>query len=194
MSLVASSASCASTIRAGATGGAAPRVETALVHSFAGFRVDPVDGLERDGLRIPLAPTESRVLAALVAAGGRIVTKDQLTEQAWSGAPASDNSISRAICAIRRALRYYTDEQIVETVYAVGFRIAVPVEFAPAPWRARPAPASRALPPAALACLHVARELLRRGRPVDVPHAAAEVDRAVRLLCGEDGHRVEPAA
>jgi DNA-binding winged helix-turn-helix (wHTH) protein len=169
-------------------------VETALVHSFAGFRVDPIDGLERDGVRIPLAPTESRVLAALVAAGGRIVTKDQLTEQAWSGAPASDNSISRAICAIRRALRFYTDEQIVETVYAVGFRIAVPVEFAPAPWRARPAPASRTLPPAALACLHVARDLLRRGRPVDVPHAAAEVDRAVRLLCGEDGHRVEPAA
>jgi hypothetical protein len=50
------------------------------------------------------------------------------------------------------------------------------------------------LPPAALACLHVARELLRRGRPVDVPHAAAEVDRAVRLLCGEDGHRAESAA
>jgi DNA-binding winged helix-turn-helix (wHTH) protein len=172
--------------------GVAPSADGRLVHSFSGFRIDPLDGLERDGVRIPLAPTEGRVLAVLVAAGGRIVTKDQLTEQAWSGAAASDNSISRAICAIRRALRLYTDEQVVETVYGVGFRIAVPVELAPAPWRARPAPA-RTLPSAALACLTAARELLRRGRPADVPHAAAELDRAVRLLGGEDSSRAEPA-
>ncbi len=163
-----------------------------MVQSFAGFRFDPGTGLERDGRRIPLAPTESRMLATLLAAGGRVVTKDELSERVWNGAPASDNSISRAICAIRRTLRRYSEEQVVETIYASGFRIAVPVELAPAPWRAR-AIASAGAQPVALACLQAARELLKAGRPAEVREAAAEVERALRLLSGEDLPRPEAA-
>lgn len=164
----------------------------AMVHAFAGFRFDPGAGLERDGRRIPLAPTECRMLGTLLAAGGCIVTKDELTERVWRGAPTSDNSISRAICAIRRTLRQYCDEQVVETIYATGFRIAVPVSLAPAPWRAR-AVAMSGPQPVALACLQAARELLEAGRPAEVREAAAEVERALRLLSGEDLRRPEAA-
>jgi DNA-binding winged helix-turn-helix (wHTH) protein len=182
------------TARAGANGYEAAAVGVApMAHVFAGFRFDADIGLERHGARIPLPPTESRMLALLLEAGGRIVRKNELAERVWCGAPASDNSISRAICAIRRTLRRYTDEQVVETVYGVGFRITVPVEFATPPWPAQSVLGVRIPQTAALACLQVARDLLRGGRPADVPHAAAAVDRAVRLLCGDDRHRAEPA-
>lgn len=184
MSLFEAGATYSSSAGTGVNGHEA--VFAGMVQSFAGFRFDPGTGLERDGRRIPLAPTERRMLAALLQAGGRVVTKDELAEKVWSGAPASDNSISRAICAIRRTLRRHTAEQIVETIYASGFRIAVPVELAPAPWRAHAPSPSLGLQPVALACLCAARELLKGGRPADVQYAAAEVDRAVRLLTGEE--------
>lgn len=191
MSLVAAGTAYAGAVESGAEALGASLGGGAMVHSFAGFRFDPATGLERDGRRIPLAPTESRLLATLLAAGGRIVTKDELARRVWSGAAASDNSISRAVCAIRRTLRRYSEEQVVETIYGSGFRIAVPVELAPAPWRPY-AIASYGLKPGAVECLQAARELLKAGRPAEVREAAAEVERALRLLCGEDQRGPEP--
>jgi DNA-binding winged helix-turn-helix (wHTH) protein len=168
------------------TAPAAPRddadEETAVAYAFAGFTFDPASGLERGGSRIPLAPTEARLLAALLEAGGRVVTKDELAWRVWRGA-ASDNSISRAVCAVRRALRAGSDEMIVQTIYSSGFRIAVPLHRAYAPLR-RPASAVSTQHPAAVAYLRAARELLRSGGPTDVEGAAVQLERAVQLLTG----------
>lgn len=194
MSLVAAAAMHVSSSEPGGDLPEAAPIGVAMVHSFAGFRFDPGTGLERDGRRVPLAPTETRLLATLLEAGGRIVTKDELAERVWSGAPASDNSISRAVCAIRRTLRRYSDEQVVETIYGSGFRIAVPIELAPAPWRIYAVPASAGFQPVALACLQAARELLKGGRPAEVRAAAAEVERALRLLSGERPTWTDPVA
>lgn len=163
----------------------AVRPVTVMAYSFAGFQFDAGAGLQYDGRRVPLAPTEFRMLGALLAAGGRIVTKDELARRVWSGAPASDNSISRAVCAIRRALRSRGEEQIVETIYGSGFRIAVPVELVAAKWQARPELGPASHRPMVVACLASARELLARGGPADLQYVADELDRALRLLGGE---------
>lgn len=157
--------------------------ETAVAYAFAGFTFDPASGLERGGRRIPLAPTEARLLAVLLEAGGRVVTKDELAWRVWRGGAASDNSISRAVCAVRRALRAGSDEMIVETIYSSGFRIAVPLHRAYAPLRG-PASTVATHHPAAVAYLRAARELLRNGGPTDVEGAAVQLERAVQLLTG----------
>jgi DNA-binding winged helix-turn-helix (wHTH) protein len=194
MSLDAAGGRCAVSAMTAGHGYETVRGAVALAFSFAGFRFDPGTGLERGGRRIPLAPTERRTPATLLRAGGRIVTKDELAERVWGGAPASDNSISRAICAIRRTLRRYSSEQVIETIYASGFRLSVPVDLAPAPWSPHAESAALGLQPVALASLQAARELLKGGRPSDVREAAAEVERALRLLSGRDWRWSEPAA
>jgi DNA-binding winged helix-turn-helix (wHTH) protein len=155
-------------------------------YAFAGFRYDPATGLERDGRRIPLAPTESRLLRVLLDAGGEIVTKEELVRLVWNGTPVSDNSISRAVCAVRRAVRVGTPQQVVETIYGNGFRVAVPVGLVPAPWHR----GGGAIPTAhvdviAIECVRAARDFLRRGRPADLEYAVAELDRAIRRLAGD---------
>jgi DNA-binding winged helix-turn-helix (wHTH) protein len=184
-----------------------------VAFAFAGFRFDPETGLSWQERRVPLAPTEHRALASLLAARGRIVGKDELARRVWNGAPTSDNSISRAICAIRRALRTRSAERIVETIYGCGFRIDVPVEIVPVDtagaglgdsnahvgaevtelWdtarvgsREQPEILRGGVYPIAVARLLTARELLRAGRAADVSYAVAEVERVLRLLTGDE--------
>jgi DNA-binding winged helix-turn-helix (wHTH) protein/Flp pilus assembly protein TadD len=103
-------------------------------YEFGGFRFDPERGLSRDQRSIHIPGQVSRALAALLAARGAIVSKESLAAQAWAGESPSDESVSRCIYLMRRALRHPDDIEVVETLYARGFRITVPViEVSPRP-------------------------------------------------------------
>jgi hypothetical protein len=68
-----------------------------------------------------------RVLAALLEAQGRFVSRDDVVRAGWSGRPASDDSVSRCVDPMRCALGHPDGLGIVETAYGRGFRLAVPV-------------------------------------------------------------------
>lgn len=150
--------------------------------SFAGFTFDSQSGLYRDGQRLPLAPIEIRVLAMLLEGEGRVVTKQALIDGVWHGAAVSDNSISRAVCAVRRHLREHCRLRIVQTVYRTGFCIAVPIgRAAVARVEDTLVPDSR---PQLLASLRELREALLGSRSADLRHAMLHVERVERLLTG----------
>jgi DNA-binding winged helix-turn-helix (wHTH) protein len=94
---------------------------------FAGFRFEASIGLSRSGREIALAPTPMRVLAALLEAQGRFVSRDDVIRAGWSGRAASNDSLSRCVYLIRQALSHPDGLVVVETAYGRGFRVAVPV-------------------------------------------------------------------
>ena len=98
-------------------------------YEFAGFRFDPERGLDRGGRRIHLPRKQHGLLAELLAEHGKVLTKDQIVERVWGRGDVSDDSIFRAVYALRRGFGAFEVDPI-ETVHGVGFRMAVPVAVA----------------------------------------------------------------
>jgi len=148
------------------------------VFEFAGFRFDPLGGLERDGRAIHLAPLEHRALGVLLNARGRIVDKDAFAQAAWKGGAPSDYSIARCIHLLRRALAQPEEPEVIETFHGRGYRVAVPVRERPA--EQAPAASGPSGPGGMLAddALRAARELVGRRTPGELASAVAVLTEA----------------
>ena len=100
--------------------------------TFGPFRLRDDGLLFVDEKHVPLTPTEEGVLRALAAARGGLVSKDSLVAAVWKGIAVSDASVSRAIHTLRRQLATTPGgEQAIETLYARGYRLAIPVAAEP---------------------------------------------------------------
>jgi len=80
--------------------------------------------VEVGGEPVPLTLTEFRLLVALVAARGRVLTRSQLIDQAMGiNAIVTDRTIDVHLTALRRKLG--GARSCIETVRGVGYRIAL---------------------------------------------------------------------
>lgn len=95
---------------------------------FGGFTLDVAGRLLRYGARaVALTPKEFDLLAILVRRHGRLVSKADLVEQAWSDA-MSDAAIFQAIYRLRRTLaRYDRRSEYVATVPGRGYQFVATV-------------------------------------------------------------------
>jgi DNA-binding response OmpR family regulator len=88
-------------------------------------RPDPADHAVTgpDG-RHPLTPTEFRLLAALMAAGGEVVRRRNLVLAAWpDGAIVADNTLDQYVARLRRKVSAVGDDgRRIGTVHGVGYR------------------------------------------------------------------------
>lgn len=151
------------------------------IYEFGGFRFDPERGLSRDQKSIHVPGQVSRAIAVLLAARGAIVSKEALAAQAWTTESPSDESVSRCIYLMRRALKHPDGIEVVETLYARGFRITVPVvEVSPRP-AAVASRLGRAVSIAAFEGLLSARELIGRRTRDDLTLALQTLRRVVEL-------------
>src|SRR5262245_37597444 len=96
-------------------------------YRFGDFTLD-LDGgfLRRDGEEVPLRPKPLQVLTYLVEHHGRLVTKSALIEAVWSDTAVTDNSLSRCLLEIRRALAD-DSQQTIRTVERRGYVFTAPV-------------------------------------------------------------------
>ncbi len=70
-----------------------------------------------------LSPRLVEILAAIVEKNGEIVTKDELLDRFWPGVNISENTLTRAIADIRKALGEQASEpQYIQTLARRGFR------------------------------------------------------------------------
>ncbi|WP_457425954.1 winged helix-turn-helix domain-containing protein [Roseateles sp. P5_E7] len=69
-----------------------------------------------------LPPKESAVLALMIRAQPQPVSKNDIVEHAWSGSAVSDDSLTRCISQLRRALPGVK----IEAVYGFGYRLVQP--------------------------------------------------------------------
>ncbi len=91
-----------------------------LVHGD--LRLDPATRIAtRDGRRLPLSPKEFAVLELLLAAGGAVVSAEQLLERGWDEfADPFTQTVKVTISRLRRKLG---DPPLIETVPQAGYRI-----------------------------------------------------------------------
>lgn len=94
-----------------------------LIH-FGPFQIDPRTWtLVREGQPVDLSPRLVEILAHLATHSGVIVTKDELLERFWPGINISDNTLTRAIADIRKALGDSASEpKYVQTLARRGYR------------------------------------------------------------------------
>jgi DNA-binding winged helix-turn-helix (wHTH) protein/TolB-like protein len=121
---------------------------TQSVFEFGRFRLDPTQGvLLRDGQIVPLTPKALTTLAILAREGGRVVHKDELMREVWPDTFVEENSLTRNISVLRRALGDQPSGQPqIETVAKRGYRLATPVMRLEAETRAPEAPEANDLP------------------------------------------------
>jgi len=75
----------------------------------------------RDGLTLSLSPKEYAVLHVLMRADGRVVSAEDLLEQAWDeNADPFTNTVRTTVMTLRRKLG---DPPIIQTVPRVGYRL-----------------------------------------------------------------------
>ncbi|MGD9693583.1 MAG: response regulator transcription factor [Phycisphaerales bacterium] len=74
-----------------------------------------------NGERAPLTPTEFRLLAALIDAGGRVLNRDALIEKGMGpGVAVTDRAIDVHVAALRKKLG--PNSWLIRTVRGVGYR------------------------------------------------------------------------
>ena len=100
-----------------------------MIYAFDDFELDMrMAELRRQGAPVPMEPRVFRLLCLLVQNTDRVITRDEMIEQIWSGRIISEAALSTAIHSLRRALgddgaapRY------VRTIRGQGFRFVAPV-------------------------------------------------------------------
>ena len=117
----------------GLTGQTADRIALAerAPLQVADVRLDPATRmLGGPGGETQIEPRVMQVLLALADADGRVMTRDMLEKLCWQGLFVSEDSLTRAISAIRRALREVGSDRLkVETIPKTGYRlVAAPDE------------------------------------------------------------------
>src|SRR2546426_2022829 len=108
---------------------------------FGPFRLDlERHKLSRDEAAIRLGGRALDILCELVAAQGRLVTKDELMARVWAGAIVEENAIQVHISALRKVLDEGNDgPSLVATVSGRGHRFTGATEKAPPPLAEREA-------------------------------------------------------
>lgn len=74
-----------------------------------------------DGRALRLGGRAFDILAMLLQAPGRLVTKDELLEHVWPGMVVEENNLQVHICTLRKVLRVGT--RVIETVPRRGYRL-----------------------------------------------------------------------
>ncbi|MBL8175954.1 MAG: PD40 domain-containing protein [Bryobacterales bacterium] len=112
------------------------------VYQLEDFQVDGNTlELRRGRDAIDIEPKSFRLLVHLIENRARVVPKEELLERIWNGAAVTDNSLTRAVAQIRKALGDDARQsRFVETVPTVGYRfIGTVEELAEAPAAGEPA-------------------------------------------------------
>jgi DNA-binding response OmpR family regulator len=98
----------------------APAVPPVLV--VGDLRLDPAHRVaERGGRRLDLSPKEFAALECLLAAGGQVVSAEELLERVWD--EMADPFTTAVKSTIRRLRAKLGDPPVVETVREGGYRI-----------------------------------------------------------------------
>jgi len=85
--------------------------------------------VERGGESFHIKPKSMSVLERLAAADGEPVSRNELFDTVWPGGEVSDDTLTKCIVELRKALGDSAREsQVIETIPKLGFRLVPPVE------------------------------------------------------------------
>ncbi|MFU9137583.1 winged helix-turn-helix domain-containing protein [Erwinia tasmaniensis] len=100
---------------------------SAIYYEFGQFRFLNGRLLSKDKGEIALAPKEVSVLLFLLEQANTVISKEDLIREVWKGGTVSDESLTRCIYVLRRALGRTDARRYIETVYGKGYRFLAQV-------------------------------------------------------------------
>jgi Tol biopolymer transport system component/DNA-binding winged helix-turn-helix (wHTH) protein len=109
------------------------RFEDGEVHAFGDVVVDPERfTVTRGGRPVALEPKAFDLLILLIESQGRVVTKQEILDRVWGGTAVTDNSLTRIVAQLRKALGDDAREaKYIETVPTRGYRWRAATREAP---------------------------------------------------------------
>jgi TolB-like protein/DNA-binding winged helix-turn-helix (wHTH) protein len=88
------------------------------------------DRIERGDEIVHVHPRPMAVLECLAAAGGEVVTRNELFEAVWPGVIVTDDALTQCVVELRKAFGDPAQKaQIIRTIPKVGFCLVPPVAF-----------------------------------------------------------------
>lgn len=88
------------------------------------------DCIERGDEVVHIHPKPMAVLEALAAAGGEVVTREELFEKVWPGTIVTDDALTQCIVELRKAFGDSAQEaRVIKTIPKVGFCLVTPITF-----------------------------------------------------------------
>lgn len=85
--------------------------------------------LWRGGEVVSIEPQAMRILAVLIEARDRVVTKEELMDEVWGDRFVSESALTTQIKELRRAVGDTgRDQRVIRTAHGRGYRFAAPVE------------------------------------------------------------------
>jgi TolB-like protein/DNA-binding winged helix-turn-helix (wHTH) protein/tetratricopeptide (TPR) repeat protein len=99
-------------------------------YEFGEFRIDTSRMLllRRDGDIVSLPPKAFDVLRIMIGSGGRVLTKDELLNEAWHGTIVEEGNLTQAVSLLRKALgESRSDHRYIVTVPGSGYRFVAAV-------------------------------------------------------------------
>ena len=107
-----------------------------MLYRFGDFELD-LDRIElrtQAGEQVPLEPQVFALLALLIDARDRLVTKQEIFEKIWDGRIVTDAALASRVKSARHALGDDgTAQRFIRTVHGRGFRFVADVRIAAAP-------------------------------------------------------------
>lgn len=82
---------------------------------------------------IPLPPKERSVLLLMLERPNEVLSKEVIIESVWKSENVSDESLTRCIYILRRALCHSNDNQIIATIYGKGYKFTQAVNIVEEP-------------------------------------------------------------
>jgi DNA-binding winged helix-turn-helix (wHTH) protein len=82
--------------------------------------------LRGPGGQVDLEPRVMQVLVVLADAGGQVVTRETLFNRCWGGVFVGDDSLNRAVAAVRLAAEAVGGRFEIETIPRTGYRLTIP--------------------------------------------------------------------
>ncbi|MFT8209921.1 MAG: winged helix-turn-helix domain-containing protein [Symbiopectobacterium sp.] len=102
---------------------------------FEGFSFNNGQLLTKDKGAIYLAPKESSVLHFMLQNAHSVISKDAIIEHVWKGGLVSDESLTRCIYVLRRALGHSSKKRFIDNIYGKGYRFVPDVQVVDIPAR-----------------------------------------------------------
>lgn len=78
--------------------------------------------MTQDMQTIPLPPKERSVLLLMLQQPNEILPKELIINEVWKGGYVSDESLTRCIYVLRRALSHSNNNPVITTVYGKGYK------------------------------------------------------------------------
>lgn len=98
---------------------------------FGNLRFDPVRRiLYSADSSAHLPPREADLLAALLAAGGKVISKEELLNRVWADCAVEEGNLTQQVSLLRRALHTLDREtSYIETLPKIGYRFLLPARL-----------------------------------------------------------------